>query len=299
MAVSGGPDSLALLLLASAALPGRVEAATVDHGLRQESADEALAVGAICHRLGVAHQTLTVRVAPGNLQAAARSARYSVLADWLEERGLEGLATAHHAEDQAETILMRLNRGSGVAGLGGIRAITNVPGAHNRLVRPLLGWRKAELVQIVSAAGLEPSLDPSNENIAFDRVQVRRTLRDADWLDPVAFARSAQLAAEADFTLDRLSLEELSASSDTTRDYAYFPYRRRPETVGVMPLWLQVVQKMAIQFGRPLDTAEAAVLVTNLRAGRKSNVGGVEGRVERRGGEIAWVLAPEPRRKTG
>src|SRR5215204_5119211 len=90
VAVSGGPDSLALLLLASAAFPGRVSAATVDHGLRPESADEAEAVAAICGRLGVPHRILTVAVvrAGEGLQAAARDARYSALARWMEAEGL-------------------------------------------------------------------------------------------------------------------------------------------------------------------------------------------------------------------
>ena len=114
LAVSGGPDSLALLLLARAALPGRVEAATVDHGLRPESADEAVMVAAVCARLGVPHRTLAVDVAQGNIQAQARAARYAALAVWMGEQGIEALATAHHADDQAETLLLRLNRGSGV-----------------------------------------------------------------------------------------------------------------------------------------------------------------------------------------
>ena len=87
LAVSGGPDSLALLLLAQAALPGRVEAATVDHGLRPESAGEAAMVAAVCARLGVPHQTLAVEVAQGNIQSQARTARYAALAGWMAEQG--------------------------------------------------------------------------------------------------------------------------------------------------------------------------------------------------------------------
>ena len=117
LAVSGGPDSLALLLLASEALPGQVEAATVDHGLRAESAAEAEAVAQICATLGVPHAILTVEVATGNVQAEARRARYAALGGWLAARDLAALATAHHADDQAETLLLRLNRAIGVAGL--------------------------------------------------------------------------------------------------------------------------------------------------------------------------------------
>ncbi|HZU63565.1 MAG TPA: tRNA lysidine(34) synthetase TilS, partial [Novosphingobium sp.] len=142
LAVSGGPDSLALLLLAHAAWPGRVAAATVDHGLRPESAGEAAEVARICAGLGVAHATLPVSIGPGNIQTEARTARYAALAQWMAAEGLAALATAHHADDQAETLLLRLNRASGVAGLAGVRARALVPGSRLLLLRPLLGWRR-------------------------------------------------------------------------------------------------------------------------------------------------------------
>src|SRR5436190_1867521 len=151
VAVSGGPDSLALLLLANAAFPGLIHAATVDHGLRAESADEAETVAAICARMGVPHAILSAgMVATSNVQAAARARRYDLLAWWAEENGLACILTAHHLDDQAETLLMRLLRGSGLAGLAGIRARQDRPVP---VLRPLLGWRRAELEVIVLAAG--------------------------------------------------------------------------------------------------------------------------------------------------
>src|SRR5512146_1103051 len=111
IAVSGGPDSLALLLLAAAARPGLIEAATVDHGLRAESQAEAEAVARICAELRVPHEILLAEWAetPSTaIQERAREARYRLLAGWLVERELKALATAHHVDDQAETILMRL-----------------------------------------------------------------------------------------------------------------------------------------------------------------------------------------------
>ncbi|HEU0099352.1 MAG TPA: tRNA lysidine(34) synthetase TilS [Allosphingosinicella sp.] len=206
LAVSGGPDSLALLLLAHAARPGRVSAATVDHGLRSASAGEASAVGRLCAEIGVPHAVLaaTVEAAGEGLQSAARKARYAALAQWMDERGLRLLLTAHHCDDQAETLLMRLNRGSGVAGLAGVRAAGAVPGTAGRLrlCRPLLGWRRSELEALVDAAGIAPARDPSNADERFDRVRVRRRLAEAPWLDPRALARSAALLAEAEAALD-------------------------------------------------------------------------------------------------
>src|SRR5918996_1752118 len=144
LAVSGGPDSLALLLLAAAARPGQIEAATVDHGFRPEARDEAATVAGICGKLGVPHTILTARgndVPTTAIQERARRERYRLLGYWAEERGLGGLATAHHADDQAETLLMRLSRGSGVGGLGGTRR-KRALSEDVLLLRPLLSWRK-------------------------------------------------------------------------------------------------------------------------------------------------------------
>jgi tRNA(Ile)-lysidine synthase len=206
VAVSGGPDSLALLLLAGAALPGRVAAATVDHGLRPESTAEAEAVGRLCSLIGVPHRILGARVEPSGegLQAAARAARYAALAEWMDGESLGMLLTAHHCDDQAETLLMRLNRGSGVAGLAGVRAEGSVPGTGGRLrlCRPLLGWRRSELAALVAAAGVEAALDPGNSDERFDRARIRRRLGETQWLDPAALARSAALLAEAEAALE-------------------------------------------------------------------------------------------------
>jgi tRNA(Ile)-lysidine synthase len=219
VAVSGGPDSLALLLLAHAALPGRVSAASVDHGLRAESAAEAEAVARLCGELEVPHRILAAVVAPAGegLQAAARAARYSALAAWMDERGLGLLLTGHHCDDQAETLLMRLNRGSGVAGLAGVRAAGPVPGTGGRLrlCRPLLGWRRSELQAIVAAAGVAAARDPSNEDEAYDRARLRRRLGEAPWLDPAALARSAALLAEAEAALEWAAARLDAARTET------------------------------------------------------------------------------------
>ena len=202
--MSGGPDSLALLLLAAAARPGLVEAATVDHALRPESRAEAEMVAGVCERIGVPHGILILewRRAPDrNLQARAREARYEKLGDWAVERGLTAVATAHHLDDQAETLLMRLARGAGVGGLGATRARRPlVKGV--KLVRPLLGWRKAELAALVASAGVKPVDDPSNRDPRHDRVRMREWLKRADWANPERLAASAAWLNEADEALD-------------------------------------------------------------------------------------------------
>src|SRR5438309_4044763 len=221
VAVSGGPDSLALLLLAAAARLGQVEAATIDHGLRAEARGEAAMVAIICDGLKVPHATLTARwseVPETAIQERARNQRYRLLGYWAEERGLDALATAHHAEDQAETLLMRLARGSGVRGLAGMRPRSVSPGAHMRLIRPLLGWRRAELELICERAGLSPVADPSNQDERFERVRVRRALAALDWLDAGSVAQSASNLADADAALEWAMKAEWTRSVHEKRD---------------------------------------------------------------------------------
>lgn len=204
IAVSGGPDSLALLLLAAAARHGRVEAATVDHGLRAEGASEAAMVATLCDKLGVPHRILVAdwsEPPDSNIQAEARALRYRLLNDWAIERGLSAIATAHHADDQAETLLMRLARGAGVGGLGGTKA-RRALSEEIMLIRPLLGWRKAELVDLVADAGLEPVDDPTNRDPRHDRSRIRKWLESSDWADPVRLAASASALRDADEALD-------------------------------------------------------------------------------------------------
>jgi tRNA(Ile)-lysidine synthase len=205
IAVSGGPDSLALLLLAAEARPGRIEAATVDHALRPESRAEAEMVGKVCDRLGMPHAILTAQweQKPATaVQERARAVRYRLLGEWARSRGLDLIATAHHLDDQAETLLMRLARGAGVRGLAGMRRLSRGSPAGVPLARPLLGWRHSELEAICAAAGVEPVRDPGNEDGQFERVRVRNALAADDGLDPGALAKSAAHLAEADAALD-------------------------------------------------------------------------------------------------
>ena len=184
-AVSGGADSLALLVLAAAA-GCRVTAVHVDHGLREGSAAEAEVVRAAADRFGAAFRAETVLVTPGpNLEARARAARYGVLP--------KGVLTGHTADDQAETVLLNLVRGAGLAGLAGM-----APEGH-----PLLGLRRTETRALCRDVGLQPVEDPTNADPAHRRNRVRAELlpllasiaeRD---VVPVLARQSAVLRAEA------------------------------------------------------------------------------------------------------
>lgn len=197
-AVSGGPDSLALLLLAvDAGLV--VTAFHVDHGLRDGSAGEAAVVAAAADALGVGFQTRTVHVpAGGDLEARARAARRAVLpADAL---------FGHTADDQAETVLLSLLRGAGLDGLSGM-----TPDRH-----PILGLRRRETVAIVAEAGLEPLHDPSNDDRRFRRNRVRHEV--VPLLDDIAgrdvaavLARTARIVGD-----DAAFLDLLAADVDPT-----------------------------------------------------------------------------------
>jgi tRNA(Ile)-lysidine synthase len=213
VAVSGGPDSLALLLLAASARPGLVHAVTVDHALRAESRAEAEMVASVCKRVGAQHSILTIdwpKRPSSNLQARAREARYELLGKWALGQGISTVATAHHLDDQAETLLMRLARGAGIGGLGSVRTRRPlVKGAE--LVRPLLGWRKSELTALVDATGLQPVDDPSNRDPRHDRVRMREWLKRAEWAEPERIAASAAWLDEADQALD-WALKPLAAS---------------------------------------------------------------------------------------
>jgi tRNA(Ile)-lysidine synthase len=212
IALSGGPDSCALLLLAAAAFPDGVLAMTVDHGLRAEGADEAAAAGALCAALNVPHVIARVVVEKDGTgtQAAAREARYAALAKWADRESLDAILTAHHADDQAETLLMRLARGSGLAGLAGIRSRNSLSLLHGQgrqpwVFRPLLTWRKAELEAIVASAGIVPARDPSNNDLRYDRTAARALLAQADWFDPVRVAATAAYLAEAEAALEAIT----------------------------------------------------------------------------------------------
>jgi tRNA(Ile)-lysidine synthase len=287
IAVSGGADSLSLLLLAAAARPDRIAVATVDHRLRAESAAEARFVGEICATLGVPHATLPVDVASGaSLQAQARHARYRALGDWAAERGLAAVATAHHADDQAETLLMRLARGAGLSGLAATRARRPLaPGIA--LVRPLLGWRRGELRAIVEAAGIEPIDDPANRDPRHDRSRFRGLLERADWAEPERLASSASWLAEADEALE-WALAPLIATrlSESARTVVVDPEGLPREMQ--RRLLLAAIERLGGQRPRGPELERA---MRALADGRSVTLGGLK-----LSGGAEWRIAPAPPR---
>lgn len=179
VAVSGGGDSTALLhILTQCFDPGQVElfAATVDHGLRPEAADEAREVGVLARRLGISHEVLRWQGwdGAGNLQDQARRARYRLLADWAKSHAIAVIALGHTADDQAETVLMRLARSSGVSGLSAMPARRAIHGIT--VFRPLLGISRAELRDYLTRNDVAWVDDPSNDDLRFDRIKARRAL---------------------------------------------------------------------------------------------------------------------------
>ena len=205
VAVSGGPDSMALLALAARAFAGQVAAVTMDHGLRAASAEEAAMVAGWCATQAIPHAIVTPDApVSGNVQGWARAQRYAAIEVWRAAQGIDWIMTAHHADDQLETMLMRLNRGSGVAGLAGVRA------RSGRVIRPLLAVRKADLLAFARAEALPYVDDPSNSDARFDRAALRSALAGVDWLDVQAAGRSAAALSEAEAALD-WSVGELAA----------------------------------------------------------------------------------------
>ncbi|MGV3575467.1 MAG: tRNA lysidine(34) synthetase TilS [Devosia sp.] len=212
LAVSGGPDSLALMLLAhrwlsSTETPPRIVIYSLDHGLRPEAAGEVAMVSVEAARLGLECRGL--KWSEGHpatgLQEAARQARYRLIGDAMVEDGAKVLLTAHHRADQAETILMRLAHGSGLDGLKGMVPFSEVEGV--RVFRPLLDVEPAALGAIVEEAGLSPAHDPSNNDEDYERVRWRRLLPSLarEGLDGAALSRFAIRMAEADQALAQLA----------------------------------------------------------------------------------------------
>ena len=293
IAVSGGADSLALLLLAAVARPGLIEAATVDHGLRPESAAEAAMVADLCAKLGIPHAVIAVewKEKPETaIEERAREERYSLLGKWVEERGLNALATAHHVDDQAETVVMRLSRGSGVRGLAAMRPAARIPETELPLLRPLLGWRRSELEAICADCKIAPASDPSNADERFERVRVRRALAALDMFDPRMMARSAAHLAAADDALSWAVEQEWARSVTEQAGGIRYRSSSAPDEI-VRRIVARAIAALATEGPAELRGPELDQLLATLRSGGTATLRGV-----RCGGGVEWRFIPAPKR---
>ncbi|MDB5593366.1 MAG: tRNA(Ile)-lysidine synthetase [Hyphomicrobiales bacterium] len=266
VAVSGGPDSMALLALAADWSKGArrppVIAATLDHGFRSASADEARMVGTVCAKLGLAHTILgwTGAKPVTRIQERARAARYAALCGYARQAGASILLTAHHADDQAETILFRMLRGSGIGGLAGMQATR----ARDEIIhaRPLLPFRKTDLVAFCEARALPFVKDPSNSDPRYARTRMRTLAAhlESAGMGPAQWARLSGRAASAEEALVfatgqlRASLDIQVAPDRTSFDASVFSGVPRE-------LVLRLLIAEIIRIGRPprLERAEPLV----------------------------------------
>jgi tRNA(Ile)-lysidine synthase len=241
LAVSGGPDSTALLVLAARWRRNlkrgpKLTAITIDHGLRAEARREAADVRRLARKLGIAHRTLrwTGRKPKTGLQEAARAARYRLLAQAARKAGARHVFTGHTRDDQAETVLMRFLRGSGLKGLAGMRSLESLPGHEDLLlVRPFLHIPKARLVATLAQARIAYAEDPSNRDPRFARSRLRRVMSalGREGLTADRLVRLSERALRADSAIanavsaarNRLALEPWPQDSPVKFEaHAYF-----------------------------------------------------------------------------
>jgi tRNA(Ile)-lysidine synthase len=276
LAVSGGPDSLAMMHLAACWAASRASAPkltvlTVDHGLRAASRDEAALVARHASRLGLPHAILNwqQKEARGaSLQARARVARYDLMAAYCHAQGIPALLTAHTLEDQAETFVMRLKRGSGIDGLAAIPERGNWAGIA--VLRPLLDVAKARLVATLEEAGIDFVSDPSNADPSFERVRVRRSTAalTALGLTSEAIALSARRLRRARAALDAAAQDFLAARSEMN-EAGYASIERNALTAAQPEIALRALAHLIGAVGggeTPLQLAKLEALLAGLQA---------------------------------
>jgi tRNA(Ile)-lysidine synthase len=281
LAVSGGADSTALMHLVTRWRVGlargpQLHVATVDHGLRAASRSEAAAVAIAARDLGLPHHRLTWsgHKPLTGLQEAARAARYELLEDLLNRLGQANaaLVTAHTADDQAETLLMRLARGSGVDGLAAMAASRPlVRGGPLPLLRPLLGLSRQRLLVTLEARGIAWADDPSNANAAFERVRLRAA---APALESLGLTGKALAASAARLQRARAALDWATSALETgvldVHAGAYAAIDRAVFAAAPFELRQRLLARVLARFGgasRPARLARIEALVHRLAAG--------------------------------
>lgn len=264
LAVSGGGDSMALMWLAAewakqTRQPPRLSVLTVDHGLRAGSADEAAWVVDQARALDLAAEVLHWhgdKPATG-IQARARQARYDLLTSWCVDHGASALVTAHSLDDQAETFLMRLARGSGVDGLSGMRPAREDTIA---ILRPLLGIPRTRLRSTLVAAGVTWLEDPSNRDTSFERVRWRESLvrLEQEGLAPAMIALSARRLERARLALEHATLRLEAQVVDHEAKQAIFrlaAVQGEPEEVVI-----RLLRRLIMRYGTAGEAPELAAL---------------------------------------
>lgn len=216
-------------------------------------------------------------------------ARYDTLGRWAQTKGLSAIVTAHHADDQAETLLMRLSRGAGLRGLAAIRGRSRVPGWPGcALLRPLLRWRRSELAGIVMSAGILPAIDPSNSDQRFERARVRQMLAALPTLDSTAVAASAAHLAEADVAIE-WATERCLATAELRDGVLYWSPSDTPRVLA-----LRVLERIVASFGGGTPRGNAlACWHDRLASGEIATLAGVRG--DGRRTEWSFALAAVPR----
>jgi tRNA(Ile)-lysidine synthase len=297
--VSGGADSLALAVLLNdwaVACGGSAVGLVVDHGLRRGSAAEAHRTARTLGGLGIDHRVLVWRGAKpaANLQAEARTARYRLLSGWCEQQGVLHLTLAHHLDDQAETVLLRLARGSGLDGLAAMAPVVE----HDalRLLRPLLGVPKGRLQAILRDRGLDWIDDPSNRDPAHARSRLR-ALGPAlarEGLTSTRLAATAEHLGRARAALEE-SLADLLARAASVSPAGFVWLEPEPLTAAPLDLGLRALSRVLMtvagaDYGPRLERLER--LYGRLRKGleRGATLGGC--RVLPRGGRLLIVREP-------
>jgi tRNA(Ile)-lysidine synthase len=279
IAVSGGPDSMALLaLLAAWPQHPRLAAATVDHGLRAEAVAEAEMVAGFCQQLGIPHTILnwTGEKPVTGLQEAARDARYALLVRHAQSLGLAHILTAHHANDQAETVLMRLISGSGIVGLSGMRFETQKTGVQH--LRPLLAIPKARLVATCHARNIPFVEDPSNTSERFGRPRIRRvmTVLQKDGLTTERLTRLAARAARADEALEAATAAALKAAdirrTDCVVQIDWHAIAANPQEIRLRVLEALLERSKASDAPLKLERLEALLEAIDTAASQKARL---------------------------
>ncbi|ADZ69356.1 tRNA lysidine(34) synthetase TilS [Polymorphum gilvum] len=296
IAVSGGADSLALLHLFAdwqrrTARAPQAHVFTVDHGLRAEARAEAEHVHRLCAGYCLPHEILTWAGRKGapNLQATAREARYTLIGARMRALSLSALAVAHHRDDQAETFLDRLTRGSGVYGLAAMAADEADGPVGVRILRPLLDVPKARLIATLEAAGLSWFEDPSNTDLRYKRARLRRLglLLAEEGLDQARLAATAARLRRAADALDgwaeRLVRDHCRVHPAGPAEIAVAPLAEAPEEVRLRSLSRLIRATGGAEHGPRLEALEPATAALLAGEAASRTLGGV---VLRRSGPV-------------